>query len=114
MHETMVAKSLLAAISREAAKHNAKPVVAKISCGTLYAVNDELLRFAFDAIARETPCEGVRLEIEHKQMQGRCRNCNETFDVELSRPRCPACAAEDFELLPDPPLVLEQIELQTE
>ncbi|UCG47637.1 MAG: hydrogenase maturation nickel metallochaperone HypA [Phycisphaerales bacterium] len=114
MHETMVAQNLLAAISREAAKHNAKPVAARISCGTLYAVNDELLRFAFEAIARDTPCEGVRLEIEHKRVQGRCRSCNETFDVELSDPRCRACAAEDFELLPDPPLVLEQIELRTE
>ncbi len=114
MHETMVAQNLLAAISHEAAKHNARPVAAKISCGTLYAINDELLRFAFEAIARETPCEGLRLEIEHKQLQGRCRSCNTTFNVELSDPRCPACAAEEFELLADPPLVLEQIELQTE
>jgi len=43
MHETMVAQSLLATISDEAAKQNAKPIGAKISCGTLNAVNDEVL-----------------------------------------------------------------------
>ena len=62
MDETMIAESLLAAMSEEAAKHNSKPVSAKISCGMLSAVNDEILCFAFDAAAKGTPCEGMRLE----------------------------------------------------
>jgi Zn finger protein HypA/HybF involved in hydrogenase expression len=66
MHETMIAQSLLAAISEEAKKQNAKPVSARISCGMLNAVNDEILCFAFEAAAKGTLCEGVRLEIEHK------------------------------------------------
>ena len=114
MHETMVAESLLATISTEAAKQNAKPVNAKISCGMLNAINDEILCFAFEAIAKGTPCEGMKLEIEHKPMQGQCKSCNENFDVELSHPRCSKCSGEDFELLPDAPLLLEEIELQME
>jgi Zn finger protein HypA/HybF involved in hydrogenase expression len=43
MHETMVAESLLATISEEAKKQNAKPLSARISCGMLNAVNDEVL-----------------------------------------------------------------------
>ena len=66
MHETMVAESLLTTISAESIKQNAKPVSVKISCGTLNAINDEILCFAFEAIAKGTPCEGMRLEIEHK------------------------------------------------
>ena len=114
MHETMVAESLLATISTEAAKQNAKPVNARISCGMLNAINDEILCFAFEAIAKGTPCEGMKLEIEHKPMQGLCKSCNESFDVELSHPRCSKCGSEVFELLPDAPLLLEEIELQTE
>ncbi len=114
MHETMVAESLLAAISAEAAKQNAKPVNARISCGMLNVINDEILCFAFEAISKGTPCEGMKLEIEHKPMQGRCKNCNESFDVELSQPGCPKCSGQDFELLPDAPLLLEEIEFQTE
>ncbi|MHC4338387.1 MAG: hydrogenase/urease maturation nickel metallochaperone HypA, partial [Planctomycetota bacterium] len=64
MHETMVAESLLAAISAEAAKQNAKPLGAKISCGMLNALNDEILCFAFEAIAKGTACEGLKLEVE--------------------------------------------------
>ena len=128
MHEMMVAESLLRTISNEAVKRNLKPLGAKISCGTLYAINDEALCFAFEAIARDTPCEGVKLQIEHKPIRGQCKNCGETFDVKLdtpfahtskdktppSQPSCPKCACEQFDLLPDAPLLLEEIEFQTE
>jgi hydrogenase nickel incorporation protein HypA/HybF len=114
MHETMVAESLLATISEEARKQNAKPLSARISCGMLNAVNDEVLCFAFDAIAKGTSCEGIRLEIEHKLMQGQCKNCNECFELKLSCLKCPTCDNEDFDLLPDAPLLLEQIEFETE
>jgi hydrogenase nickel incorporation protein HypA/HybF len=114
MHETMVAESLLTAISAESKKQNAKPLRAKISCGMLNAINDEVLCFAFEAIAKDTPCEGMRLEIEHKPIQGKCKNCILIFDFELCRPKCPKCNSEEFDLLPDAPLMLEEIELETE
>ncbi len=114
MHETMVAQSLLSTISAEAEKRSAKPISAKISCGVLNAVNDDTLCFAFDAIAKDTACEGVKLEIEHKQMQGRCKSCAEIFEFELCQPVCPKCGSGDFELQPDAALVLEEIEFSTE
>ncbi len=114
MHEMMVAESLLTSISDEAVKHNAKPISAKISCGMLNPINDETLCFAFEAITKDTPCEGVKLEIEHKAIKGQCKNCSQDFDVELSCPRCPKCSSEDFELMADAPLILEEIELQTD
>ena len=114
MHEGMVAHSLFEAISEEAAKQNARPIAARISCGTFTAVNDEILRFAFEAVADRTICEGMKLEVEHKPLQAKCRNCSSTFDVEFSHPKCPGCGGEDFDLLPDAPLILEQIEFQTD
>ena len=117
MHETMVAQSLMAIIAEQAEKNNAKPVAAKISCGMLNPVNDEVLRFAFEAIAKDTPCEGLKLQVEHKPIVARCKNCNTNFEVELSHsesPECPKCCGDDFELHPDAPLILEEIEFQTE
>ena len=114
MHETIVAESLLKTISAESTKQNAKPVSAKISCGMLNAVNDEILSFAFDAIAKDTPCEGVKLEIEHKPIQGKCKNCSEFFNFEIYQPKCPKCESTEFDLLPDAPLILEEIEFETE
>jgi len=114
MHETMVAESLVTAISAEASKQNAKPVGAKISCGMLNTINDEVLCFAFEAIAKGTLCEGMKLEVEHKPIKGKCKNCKEEFEFELSSPGCPKCSSEDFELLPDAPLLLEEVEFETE
>ena len=114
MHETMVAQSLLSTILAEAEKRSAKPASAKISCGMLNAVNDDVLCFAFDAITKGTVCEGMKLEIEHKQLQGRCKSCAEIFEFELCRPKCPKCGSEDFELQPDAALVLEEIEFSTD
>ena len=114
MHEMMIAQNLLATISTEAAKQDAKPVNARISCGRLYAINDEVLCFAFEAITKGTVCEGMKLEIEHKPIRGRCKDCNASFDVELQFPRCADCDSEDFDLLPDAPLLLETIEFETE
>jgi hydrogenase nickel incorporation protein HypA/HybF len=80
----------------------------------LNAINDEALCFAFDALAKGTSCEGMRLEIEHKPMQGQCKKCSEHFEVELSHLKCPKCDGEEFDLLPDVPLLLEQIEFEME
>jgi hydrogenase nickel incorporation protein HypA/HybF len=114
MHEAMVAENLLAAISSEAAKQNAKPLKAKISCGVFGAISDDLLRFALDAIAQGTPCEGVKIEIEHKPLQARCRNCGKTFDFDIMKSTCSHCASDQFDLLPDAPLLLEEIEFESE
>ena len=114
MHEMMVAQSLLTIISDEAAKYNAKPVGAKISCGTLNPVNDEALCFAFEAIAKDTPCEGLKFQIEHKPIRALCKTCGPEFDVQFSHPICPQCRGDNFELLPDAPLVLEEIDFQTD
>lgn len=114
MHEMMVAQSLIQIISDEAAKHNGRPVGAKISCGTLNPVNDEALRFAFEAIGKDTPCEGLKIDIEHKPISARCKHCGSEFLVDLSRPACSSCGDESFELLPDAPLLLEEIDFETE
>ena len=113
MHEMMVAQSLLAAVSAEASKQNAAPVFAKISCGAFDAINDEVLCFAFEAVARGTVCEGMKLQIEHKPIRARCKNCQEVFELELTSPSCSKCGG-DFELLPSEPLMLETIEFETE
>jgi hydrogenase nickel insertion protein HypA len=114
MHETMIAQSLLKAIIKEAEKPNAKPLSATVSCSLFDAVNDETLSFAFDVIAMKSVCEGMELKIEHKLLRGQCKKCNETCEFEHSNPACSKCGSLLLDLLPQPPLTLEQIEFELE
>jgi len=112
MHEASVAQNLVEAILQEARKQQAKPIRAKMSCGELNKVNDDVLSFAFQAVAQGTRCEGMVLQIEHRPLQAKCRACGDVFVVDVSSTRCPICQREDFELLPDAPLVLDEIEFE--
>ena len=114
MHETMIAHNILMQITEEAAKQNAKPVKAKITCGKLNAINEDVLCFAFEAIAKETICENVKLVVEQKPLQALCNECNMNFTIDLLSVKCPDCSSENIKLLPDPPLLLEEIEFEME
>ena len=110
MHETVVAQNMIDVVLQEAEKHQKKPVRIKVSCGQLNALNDEVFGFAFEVVAQGTLCEGVQIDIEHKPLQGQCQDCHATFDLEFDRARCRVCQSESFQLLPDAPLLLEEIE----
>ncbi len=112
MHEGAVAQSLLSIISAEAKQQNAKPLAARISCGSLNGINAEALNFAFEAISKGTMCEGLKLAIEQKPIRAKCKKCDYTFTFELHEPTCDRCQSDDFELLPDAPLMLEEIEFE--
>jgi hydrogenase nickel incorporation protein HypA/HybF len=112
MHEAAVAQGLIDAILKEAEQWHARPVRAKMSCGELNKVNDEVLSFAFEAVAQGTLCEGMTLQIEHKPLQARCKQCGNVFAVDVLNIQCPDCHSEDFDLLPDAPLVLDEIEFE--
>jgi len=112
MHETMVAQSVLDAILKEAAKLDAKPLTARISCGRLNPLNDEVLTYAFEIAAEGTVCRGMKLEIVHIPLKATCRKCSERFDFDIYSPGCRRCGSEDFNLGPDAPLLLEEIEFE--
>jgi hydrogenase nickel incorporation protein HypA/HybF len=117
MHETMIAQSLLAAIAQEVAKlPNAKPVRAKVSCGKLYAINDEVLHFAFDAVAKGTPCQGVKIEFQTLPLEAMCKKCGKKFDLDIEciEQKCTHCGNDDYDVQPDAPLTLEQVQFEQE
>ncbi len=114
MHETTIAESLFKQISEEAIKQNAKPVSAKISCGKLNAINEDVLGFAFSAIAKDTICENLKLIVEHKPLRAVCKECNNIYTIDFSNVKCPNCQSESMNLLPDSPLILEEIEFEKE
>jgi len=114
MHETSVAQNVINSILAESSQSNGKPVSAKISCGAFNNVNDELLISAFKTLSKGTPCEDVKLEVEHVPLQAKCRKCGSIFVFDVTSSKCGECGSEDFDFLPDQPLTLESIEFEEE
>lgn len=113
MHEAAVADSILRTILEQATQlDNAHPVSARISCGQFNRLNDEAMRFAFEAISQGTDCEGMRLDICCIPLQAKCKKCDATFAFDVYRPTCPTCGTEEYDFEPDAPLLLEEIEFE--
>lgn len=112
MHETSVAESIMDTIKEKAAELGKKPLSATISCGQMNAINDEVMDFAFEAVTKDTICEGMALKIIHKPLYATCRECNNEFEFDIFSPLCPKCNSVEFNLQPDSPLLLEEIEFE--
>jgi len=114
MHETIVAQSILTTVAENAAKLNAKPVSATVSCGQLNPINDDALNFAFEIASAGTVCEGLRLIVIHHPLKALCRQCEVSFEFDVYSPGCTECGSSEFEITPDAPLLLEEIEFEDE
>jgi hydrogenase nickel incorporation protein HypA/HybF len=112
MHETVVATSVLDTVLAEAEKINAKPITARISCGQLNPINDEALNYAFELASKDTPAEGMKLNIIHIPIKTECDDCNKESDFNIYSPLCPHCKSENIRINPDAPLMLEEIEFE--
>jgi hydrogenase nickel incorporation protein HypA/HybF len=93
MHEVGIMESALSAVLGQARLHAAQRVhriVLRI--GALSGVDADALRFAFDAIAENTPAAGAELAIDAVPALAHCAACNADFGVTtgfiFSCPRC--------------------------
>ena len=112
MHETAVAESILRTILQYAQSIKTKPLKATISCGQFNALNDEVVRFAFETAAQGTAAEGTALQIRHVPLRARCKTCGTVFEFDIYHPVCKSCGSAEFEFEPDAPLLLEEIEFE--
>jgi hydrogenase nickel incorporation protein HypA/HybF len=89
--------SLSSAIVNTAAKHAAgrSVTVVNVRVGRLRQVIPETLDFYFEFVARDTVCEGARLELEVLDARLRCNPCGQQWDVEIPAFRCPTCGGSD-------------------
>jgi len=91
VHELGVANEILDAAIEEADRHASKKVTAiRLRVGVLRAIVPENLSFLFEHLARGTPAEGARLDIEEEPIRVECAACggSEVRTFTLECPRC--------------------------
>ena len=113
MHELGIANSVLQAVEKEAARHaGTRPCKVGLRIGELAAIDQESLRFCFEAITRGTEFESLQLEIELCPRRHRCGNCTHEFAIEDYNFRCPQCASFETECISGDELELAFLEVE--
>jgi hydrogenase nickel incorporation protein HypA/HybF len=86
--------------------------VVTVRFGRLRQVVPDALEFAFGIVARETVCEGARLEQVIVPARLRCAPCAHAWEVEAPAFRCPRCGGIEVAVLSGEELQVESIEVE--
>jgi hydrogenase nickel incorporation protein HypA/HybF len=106
--------SLSSAIVNTVVKHAAgrRVTVVSLRVGQLRQVVPDSLEFYFGFVARDTVCEGARLEQELVIARLRCDECGSDWEVDFPVFRCPACGAAGAQVESGDEFEVESIEVE--
>lgn len=108
-----IANSVLEAVRSEMRRYpEARPAKVGLRIGEMAAVDQESLRFCFEALAAGTDLEGLQLEIEICRRRHRCKDCGNEFNVANYDFQCPACGASNSECTRGDELELAYVEIE--
>ncbi len=110
MHEL----SLSSAVVNTVAKHadGRRVSVVNLRVGQLRQVIPDTLEFYFEFVARDTVCEGARLEQQVVQARLRCEPCGLEWAIEIPAFRCPTCGGSEVEIASGDEFEVESIEVE--
>ena len=110
MHEL----SLSSAIVNTVAKHaeGRRVAVVNLRVGKLRQVIPDTLEFYFEFVARDSVCEGARLEQVLIDARLRCRPCAREWAIEIPAFRCPTCGGSEVEIAAGNEFEVESIEIE--
>lgn len=111
MHEL----ALSSAIVNTAVKHAAgRPVsVVSVRAGRLRQVVPDTLEFYWGIVARDTVCEGARLEVEIVPAVLRCGACEREWQIEVPAFVCGRCGPAAVRVISGEEFEVDSIEIET-
>jgi hydrogenase nickel incorporation protein HypA/HybF len=110
MHELSLSSAVVATTVKHA--DGRRVSVINLRIGRLRQVVPETLQFYFGFVARETVCEGARLELEMIDARLRCRPCGTEWAIEIPAFRCPTCGGSEVEVASGDEFEVESIEVE--
>ena len=110
MHELSLSGAVLNTVVKHAGERRVSLVSLRV--GRLRQVVPDTLEFYFDFVARDTLCEGARLEQEVVDARLRCHPCASEWAIEIPAFRCPTCGGSDVEIASGNEFEVESIEVE--
>ena len=113
MHELGIANSVLEAVRSEMVRYpGSYPCRVGVRIGEMAAIDQEALRFCFEAMVHETNLESLELGIEVCPRRHRCQVCGREFVVRDYDSRCPQCASLETTFISGDELELAYLEVE--
>src|SRR5271166_6211292 len=100
MHESSLARQILAVVLDRAAREGADVVRGVRGwIAESEALSQESVAFHFAALAAGSIAEGARLDLDVRRVEARCNGCQAKYPPDHHFLLCPACGSTDGELL---------------
>jgi hydrogenase nickel incorporation protein HypA/HybF len=109
MHELSLSSAVVNTVVKHADGRRVSLVNLRI--GKLRQVVPETLEFYFSFVARDSVCDGARLEYEIIDARLRCNPCAKEWDIEIPAFRCPTCGGSDVEVASGNEFEVDSIEV---
>ncbi|MET0819146.1 MAG: hydrogenase maturation nickel metallochaperone HypA [Solirubrobacteraceae bacterium] len=110
MHELSVSSAIVDTAVRHA--EGRRVTAVQVRLGRLRQVVPSSLAFYFELVARETVCEGARLDQEVVPAALRCADCAHAWEIDLPDFRCPRCGSADVAVETGEELEVASIEVE--
>jgi hydrogenase nickel incorporation protein HypA/HybF len=112
MHEASIAQNVLD-IAINTATENSAIKINKVclKIGQLTAIEENSLKFAFDALKEDTMAANAELLIEHIPIVGKCNNCGKKDTYSEMFFSCSNCGSYKMEILSGEELSIKEIEV---
>ncbi len=113
MHEGSIAQNLLAIAIEKAKEYKANTItLIRIKVGEFAGVNQSALEFAFDNLSQGTIAEKASLQIISSPLLGKCRKCNEVFEIKKDKFKCLKCNSSEIDIISGDDLYIQDIEIE--
>ena len=112
MHELGIMSGVMESVQLAAQDAGADRVLKiSLSVGEMTEAIEDALRFAFEALAEGTLCEGAELEITMIPPKSICLECGLEYEHDRFHMLCPECGSAFSELLQGKELRIDSIEV---
>lgn len=112
MHELGIMTGVMDVVAASAKQAGATRVLkVSLSVGEMTEAIEDALRFAFEALSENTPCEGAELEIAMVRPKSRCLECGAEYEHDRFHMLCPECGSFATELIAGRELQIDSIEV---
>ena len=100
MHELGIVYEVINIVDRFAVENNLTTIdKIVLEVGELSQAIPRFIEECYPAAVSETPYEETKLEIIVLPANGRCKNCDDIYNVINHRKICPKCGEENYDLI---------------